>query len=404
MDKTFDAPSPAGSAWAVGLAGALALAVAMGIGRFAFTPLLPLMQREGLVGDAQGAALAAINYAGYLLGALTAARLARHPRRLVLGSLIGIVLVTAAAGGVGQFGAWMLLRGSAGMLSAWTMVGVSAWAIGELARRGRPDLGGVVYAGVGVGIVLAGGWAWWQADAGAAALWVHLGLLAAPAIFVVAWAWRRDQPAAAQPGAAAPGAKSACGEWGLVIAYGLFGFGYILPATYLPAMARAIVDDPRLFGLAWPVFGTAAAVSTLIAGRLIKRWRLQDIWAVCHAMMAVGALLPLVSRSAAAIGAASLAVGGSFMVATMAGLQMARARAAANPAPLLARMVASFAAGQIAGPLVTVLIARAWGGSGIEPTLAIAAVLLAASGWWLYRLSSSEGEPAHGHQAPAATR
>jgi hypothetical protein len=67
------APAASPALWPVCLAGALALAVAMGIGRFAFTPLLPLMQREGAIGDAQGAALAALNYAGYLLGALTAA-------------------------------------------------------------------------------------------------------------------------------------------------------------------------------------------------------------------------------------------------------------------------------------------------------------------------------------------
>ena len=75
MNNTAREPSTL----AIGLAGALALAVAMGVGRFAFTPLLPLIQREGLLDAGGGAALAAINYAGYLVGALTAARLATHP-------------------------------------------------------------------------------------------------------------------------------------------------------------------------------------------------------------------------------------------------------------------------------------------------------------------------------------
>lgn len=400
MDKHLSRTSPA---WPVALAGALALAVAMGIGRFAFTPLLPLMQREQLVGDAEGAVLAAINYAGYLLGALTAARLAARPRRLVLASLVATVLVTAGAGLVNHMAAWVLLRGAAGVLSAWVMVGVSAWAIGELARRGRSELGGHVFAGVGVGIVVAGGWTWWHADAGSAALWVHLGLLAVPAVVAIAWVWKRDAaaPVAAKAGEASRARQR---EWGLVIAYGLFGFGYILPATYLPAMARTLVDDPRWFGLAWPVFGAAAAASTLVAGGALKRWRQQDVWAVCHALMAVGAVLPLLSRSPAAIAAAALAVGGSFMVATMSGLQLARARAAENPAPLLARMVAGFATGQIAGPLVTVAVAHWRGASGIEPTLVIAAALLAASGLWLYRQPSAEGELAHGTEPHAATR
>src|SRR4051812_41861918 len=112
-------PAPAlRPAWPVCLAGALTLAVAMGIGRFAFTPLLPLMQREGLVGDAAGATLAAVNYAGYLIGAISAARLVARPRRLVLASLAATAVVTAAAGLTGSLAGWMVLRGAAGVLSA----------------------------------------------------------------------------------------------------------------------------------------------------------------------------------------------------------------------------------------------------------------------------------------------
>ncbi|MBA2676378.1 YbfB/YjiJ family MFS transporter, partial [Ramlibacter sp.] len=60
---------------ALALAGLLSLAVAMGIGRFAFTPMLPLMIRDGQLDLAHGGWIAAANYAGYLAGALTAARL-----------------------------------------------------------------------------------------------------------------------------------------------------------------------------------------------------------------------------------------------------------------------------------------------------------------------------------------
>ncbi len=61
--------------------GVVALAVAMGIGRFAFTPLMPLMLRDGTLTAATGAEWAAANYAGYFLGALTASRFSRTPRR-----------------------------------------------------------------------------------------------------------------------------------------------------------------------------------------------------------------------------------------------------------------------------------------------------------------------------------
>lgn len=391
--------------WPVCLAGALALAVAMGIGRFAFTPLLPLMQREGALGDAQGAALAAVNYAGYLLGALTAARLATRPRRLVLGSLAATALVTAAAGLVHHIAAWLLLRGAAGVFSAWVMVGVSAWAIAELARAGRPSLGGWVYAGVGIGMIAAGGLCWWRAGDGASTLWLELGLLAVPAVAVVAWAWRPElvPSAAATPAVAWP-PSGARGNTGLVFAYGIMGFGYILPATYLPAMARALVDDPDLFGLAWPVFGLAAALSTLVAGQAIKRWRLLDVWAFCHLLMALGVVLPLLSHSALAIAVAALAVGGSFMVATMAGLQQARARAADNPTRLLSHMVVAFAIGQIAGPLVTLGVSRLTGANGMVPTQAMAALLLIVTAAWLRRQPSELVQVMAGKQPQVGDR
>ena len=84
--------------WAVALAGAMTLAVAMGIGRFAFTPLLPLMMRDGQIDAAGGAALAVANYLGYLVGALSAGRLARRPLGLVRACLPLIAGLTAAAG------------------------------------------------------------------------------------------------------------------------------------------------------------------------------------------------------------------------------------------------------------------------------------------------------------------
>jgi len=371
--------------WPLCIAGLLALAVAMGIGRFAFTPLLPLMQREGLIDDGGGAALAAANYLGYLLGALTAAALAGRPLRLVLAGLLATAAVTAGAAAFATLGPWLVLRFVAGVLSAWVMVGVSSWVLGELARAGRASLGGVVFAGVGVGICAAGLLAWARPADGSAALWAWLGLLALLASAVVAWCARAAATAGAGALSAAP-APVPRGSTGLVVCYGLLGFGYILPATYLPALARELVDDPQRFGLAWPLFGLAAAVSTLLAARALRRWRQLDVWAACHLLLALGCALPLVGGSLTLIALAALAVGGSFMVATMAGLQQARRLAPERPAALLARMTAAFALGQIAGPL----LALAWSQaplpalSGVESTLLLATLLLVASAAWLH--------------------
>jgi len=68
----------------------------------------------------------------------------------------------------------------------------------------------------------------------------------------------------------------------------VLGFGYILPATFLPALAREVVDDPHVFGLAWPVFGVAAALSTIATARRFGHANRLRVWAVSHLLMPPG--------------------------------------------------------------------------------------------------------------------
>lgn len=431
-------PRPAAIMWSA----LLALAVAMGIGRFAFTPMLPLMMRDGLLDAATAAELAAANYLGYLLGAMSAAPLqawlaARWPARragqppalLVLG-LGCVVLLSGAMALPNLLGVlWHLLRGVAGAASAWTLVATTGWALTVLAQRGAAALGGWVFAGVGSGITLSGLLVWALGRWPAPLLWLVLTALAAAFAGTMAWLLRGPAAAgtavdAGGPGHARPATASGaasgaavstpasaplarrglppgCGP--LVFCYGSFGFGYIVPATFLPAMARALVDDPFWFGLAWPVFGLAAALSIALSARLASHWPRQPLWAGCQLAMAVGVALPLLSRSGLAIAAAALLVGGSFMVATMAGMQLARQWLPADPTPLLGRMTTAFAAGQILGPLQVRLLAGVhWQGWGaIELTSATSALLLAATAAWLWRGLPEPASPETTH-APLA--
>jgi hypothetical protein len=377
--------------WAVAAAGCLTLAVAMGIGRFAFTPLLPLMMRDGQLDAAAGAELAAANYLGYLIGALSAGRLAARPLVLVRACLAGIALLTTATGLLSGTLAWGALRFGAGVCSAWALVGISTWSLSLLAQRGCGAMGGWVFTGVGSGIVLAGGLSWAGSALRADALWLAFGAAAALLSLVVGWLLRNAAPpakAAAHPaGGGVPATGLPPGSWPLILCYGAFGFGYILPATFLPAMARALLDDPGRFGLVWPVFGAAAMASTLLTMRWIAQWRPLRAWSLCQFAMAFGAALPLFSRSGWAIALAALAVGGTFVLATLIAMQQARALAPQQPATLLARMTAAFAAGQIGGPLaVRALAGMRWGDWGaIEIASALATALLLASAVWLWR-------------------
>jgi MFS family permease len=391
LDLDIPARLPTLSVTAVCAIAATALAVAMGIGRFAFTPLLPLMVRDGSLVPSAGAWLAAANYLGYLAGALIAGRLGLSASALMRASLAGIALATAAIGVLDGLAAWISLRFAAGVLSAWALVAVSAWALQHLARARRPDLSGLVYSGVGLGIAFAGLFCLIGAQPGVTAsrLWLALGALAALAVRLVSFLVDRPLEVSSWPHSA-PGPDGAGrSHTGLVISYGLLGFGYVLPATFLPALAREVVDDPLMFGLAWPVFGVAAALSTIAAGRRLAHANRLRVWAISHLLMAAGVVLPGVWLAPAAIAIAALAVGSTFMVATMIGLQEARAQAPHSPAKLLGAMTAAFAVGQLAGPLVSGAIDLLQVGhqAALSYALELAALALAGSAIYLWHKS-----------------
>src|SRR5882672_5865322 len=140
----------------VALAALAALAVSQGIGRFAFTPILPMMQQDSGLSVPDGGWLASANYLGYLVGALWAVRLRMRGVTAIRAGLAVIGLSTLAMALHGGFLLWVLLRAVAGVASAWVLVFVSAWSLERLQALGRGDLGGVAYAGVGAGVVVAG--------------------------------------------------------------------------------------------------------------------------------------------------------------------------------------------------------------------------------------------------------
>lgn len=367
------------------------LAVAMGIGRFALTPLLPIMARDGSLAPSAGAWLAAANYLGYLAGALVASRLGLTAPALIRASLAGIVAATAAIGILDGLAVWMGLRFAAGVLSAWAMVAISVWALQHLAQARRADLSGMVYAGVGLGIAFAGLFCLAAARPGvsAARLWLELGALTALAVALLSLFVGRPTGVSSQPQSTPPANRVPRSHAGLVICYGALGFGYVLPATFLPALAREVVDDPQVFGLAWPIFGIAAALSTMAIGRGLAQANRLRVWAIGHLIMATGVVLPSLWLAAATIAIAALAVGSTFMVATMLGLQEARARASGDPTRLLGAMTAAFAVGQLAGPAFSGSIDLLQIGhrAALGHALQLAAFALAVSAVYLWRKS-----------------
>lgn len=371
------ASTDTGSATSVAVAGLIALAVAMGIGRFAFTPILPMMEADaGLTLKAAGW-LAAANYLGYLLGALSATHLPRTWG--IRGSLLLIAVVTFAMGVTDAFALQLVLRLLAGVASAWVLVHVSAWALDRLAALGRTEASGVVYAGVGAGIAGAGllCMALMAGHADSMHAWQVFGVVSL-VFTALTWTVFGGDAQTAAAGAAMQPLRWNAERVRVALCYAALGFGYILPATFLPAMAHRYVTDPTVFGLAWPVFGAAAAFSTWVAARWLHAVDNRRLWAGAYLLMAIGVGLPVAWPGLAAILIAALLVGGTFMVVTMAGLREARAVAPESVTAFIAAITAAFALLQVLGPLVVSAVAHLR--HGFEASLlAAAAVSLGAA-------------------------
>ena len=173
------------------LGGILALAAAMGIGRFAYTPLLPAMQAAAGLDPTQAGLLAAANYAGYLVGALLAAVAVPASARIhvVLVSAVGVAVTTALMAATTNLAAWSVVRFIAGLASAGVLVLATGLVLDDLRHQGRASLSGWLFSGIGLGIVvsglvvrLTGDLLGWRGD------WFLLALLATAAIYPC-WRW-----------------------------------------------------------------------------------------------------------------------------------------------------------------------------------------------------------------------
>jgi len=275
--------------------------------------------------------------------------------RAIRGGLVSVAVLTLAMGLSRSPPLWFAFRFFAGVASAFVLVGVSAWAMPVLARHNRQQWSGIVFAGVGIGIVFAGlvglvaGLDAWASPS----TWIVMGAVAT-VLALLLWPLVSNT-------VATPTASNTRGvprrAFVAAACYGLFGYGYIIPATFLPALAREYIDDPLVFGWVWPVFGAAAALSTLAAAWFGHRLTPRRLWIAAQWVLAVGVLAPVVSLNIVTLLIAAVCVGGTFMVITMAGIREALRIAGPQASRGVGMMTAAFALGQIAGPLTVSLLA-----------------------------------------------
>ena len=360
-------PTPARrplQAWQVSIGGICALVLTLGLARFAYTPLLPLMQAQAGLSDAAGGWLAATNYLGYMSGALLAAWIdgARLRHRLYSAGLGLSLLITALMGMSDNIWLWALSRYLGGLCGAAGMLLGSGLVLNWLMRAGRrPELG-LHFTGIGVGIVVSalGAMAMLRLDWNWALQWqgfAFVGLF----FLVPAWAWRPPVP----PPSVATGSAAAAParRWmGLMMAsYFCAGWGFVISATFTVAIVER---QPLLLGQgpwAWLLVGLAATPAVFLWDKVARRLGEVQALLIAFGLQALSVALPALSGSLAAALAGALLYGATFIGIVSLTLALVGRRSPGNPGKAMARLTLSYGAAQITAPALTGLMVHASG-------------------------------------------
>lgn len=365
---------------ALAFGGLAAMAAAIGIGRFVYTPILPVMLTELGWTKSDAGLVASANFLGYLVGAMLASLpfAAARPRSWLLWALLVCAASTAAMAVPSDIILFVALRFIGGVASAFVIVCASTLVLARLS--GRPSLSGIHFAGVGVGVLisalavsamLAHGADW-------KTLWVGSGLLAALAAGIAA----RLIPETGNTGATSTLVDlqaSSPGIGAMITAYGLFGFGYVITATFLIAIVRLTDEVHVVEPWIWILFGLAAIPSVSIWGWLGERIGIFNAFALACIIEASGVAASVEWVTIAGVCAAALLLGGTFMGITALGFVAGRTLSGGHSQQALGRMTASFSLGQMTGPVVAGFLSERLGDFRIASLIAAAALVAAAA-------------------------
>lgn len=365
------------------VAGAVAMAAAMGFGRFSFTPILPGMISGLPLSAGDAGLIAAGNFCGYLAGAVLSAYgwAAGRERLIALSSLLATSVLLAAMALSSNVVAFIAIRFLAGVASAFIMVFISSVVLGYAAARGNDHVPSAHFGGVGLGIAtsslmvaLIAAWAQqgvqaWRID------WL-VGALLTFLMLLVVWALLPVAP----PQAARPVIEPKL-VWRrplvlVTVSYGLFGFGYVITATFIVAMARMGQAGQTIEFLTWFLTGCTAAVSIFVWRPVMLKVGLAGVYVAGLLVEAAGVLASVMLPLPAAPLVGGVLLGGTFIMVTAYGLRIGRHLSPESPRRALAFMTAAFGIGQIAGPLVAGAVAERTGSFALPSVLAAAALVL----------------------------
>ncbi len=378
-------------------AGIFSLLLALGVARFAYTPLLPLMQSQAGLGIAEAGWLAAINYTGYLAGALTASLisdLVLKDRLYRIGMVVALVS-TLVMGLSSDVAIWAVSRFFAGLASAASMLLGTGLILNWLMRHGHRSELGVHFAGIGLGIAgiavlveLLTPWLDWRAQWFA---FTALGfLLLIPAL---RWLPRPDETGLSTTSQQM--ADHPPGRLYLRIftaAYFCAGVGFVISTTFIVAIVNKLPGLAGQGNLAFLAIGIGAAPASIVWDLAARRIGDVNALILAAGLQVIGILLPVLAGGLVMTLVGALLFGATFVGMVSLVMTMAGRYYPTRPAKMMGKMTLSYGTAQIAAPLATAALAAKLG--SYEAGLYLAAGVMVIGTLLLLALKFVEPEAA----------
>ncbi|AUV26447.1 TPA: MFS transporter [Citrobacter braakii] len=333
--------------------GMIVLTLGMGIGRFLYTPMLPVMLHEGIFNFSQLSLIASANYAGYLVGSLLFSfgifgGLKNIKTMLICAALVTGLLIFAMAV-VTHPDIVIVIRFFAGVASAGMMIFGSMLM---LQHTHNPFVIASLFAGVGVGIFIGNEYV----IAGIAyalnskLLWIGASIISAVlfiALIILLPANKHVLPPQKKASSSEPNIQ----WWNLALLYGLAGFGYIIVATYLPLMARGVGNE-FLANHIWSIVGLAVIPGCYGWLWAARKWSILSCLSVNLIVQASCVVMASFIHSPLLLTLSCIGFGATFMGTSSLVMPLAKKISAPQKINLLGLVTLTYGIGQIAGPLI----------------------------------------------------
>ena len=315
--------------WPLIIAGTAALALAMGIGRFAYTPILPFMISEVGFGATEGGLIASWNFVGYCIGSLIPILPFFNGQIKIwfFGAVAASICTTGCMGLVQDLNWFVVIRFTSGIASAFTLIFGTSLILPSIQALGKITISTSHFTGVGLGMALSAilvslmgafNFSWNELWYGVALLAL---LLAIPVIVLTPNEIPRQK--------AINKTEKSHFEFGFItitLGYGLFGFGYVILGTFISTMARSTPELVSTEPYVWLLVGLSGIPTVMFWPWLGQRISGDFALMIACVVEAIGIYVSVMVPGQTGILLASILLGATFMGITALALLEGQAR------------------------------------------------------------------------------